>query len=306
MRKIEQSHFKKIPEALKEATDKYERKNSRSYPTAANEVHEDTFKSAKTDLERIFDHKCAYCEGKGDANFHYEVEHYRPKSFTRKKEDNHHKDYKGYYWLAHEWSNFLLACRRCNGKKSERFPLENNDEQQRIIQPLKKNNIVTLDILDYQVLEKPLLLHPVYDGDVIDQHIWFSKFAKVEVKNNSQKGETSIFWYDLNRYHLISERFDVIEDILLGISKSHLKYHPLSEAQIKFLLDNILDKLEHQIKEAKKPFITFRKAVLINFKEFVIERKIIIKAGEKEIEIPQKDLWIKCVEEKLNKHLKKD
>ena len=55
------------------------------------------------DLRDAFHYLCAYCEElcKG------EVEHFRPKSL--------------YPWLVYHWSNWLLACRNCNGKKLDRW-----------------------------------------------------------------------------------------------------------------------------------------------------------------------------------------
>ena len=57
--------------------------------------------------------KCCYCEQKVPEQGHGRaVEHYRPKS-------------KGQYpHLKNVWENLLLACSMCNGKKSNRFPTD--------------------------------------------------------------------------------------------------------------------------------------------------------------------------------------
>jgi uncharacterized protein (TIGR02646 family) len=68
----------------------------------------------KKELIRIFNNKCAFCESDISTGHHYDTEHFRPKN--------------KYYWLAYEWSNFLLACRKCNSDcKGEQFPIEGDE-----------------------------------------------------------------------------------------------------------------------------------------------------------------------------------
>ena len=56
--------------------------------------------------------KCWYCESKTD-RAPLDVDHFRPKLGVTV--DNVALDgHAGYYWLAYEWSNFRLACQRCN------------------------------------------------------------------------------------------------------------------------------------------------------------------------------------------------
>ena len=61
--------------------------------------------------------KCCYCEakipeeGQGKA-----VDHFRPKSIFKSR--------------VNDWNNLLLACSHCNGRKSDRFPIELTDEQE--------------------------------------------------------------------------------------------------------------------------------------------------------------------------------
>lgn len=59
--------------------------------------------------------KCCYCEMRIPQEGHSKaVEHFRPQSV-----------FKG---LKNDWSNLLLACPQCNGKKSNKFPIELTDE----------------------------------------------------------------------------------------------------------------------------------------------------------------------------------
>lgn len=58
--------------------------------------------------------KCAYCEAPIPEEGHLKaVEHFRPKALFKNKKN--------------DWNNLLLACAQCNGKKSNRFPIELTD-----------------------------------------------------------------------------------------------------------------------------------------------------------------------------------
>jgi hypothetical protein len=65
--------------------------------------------------------KCCFCESivgtDGD------VEHFRPKAACRQTSGDA-LTRPGYYWLAYDWSNLLLACGPCNQRhKGNLFPL---------------------------------------------------------------------------------------------------------------------------------------------------------------------------------------
>jgi uncharacterized protein (TIGR02646 family) len=60
---------------------------------------------------------CAYC---GTVSSGLDVDHFRPKGAVD-GDENH----GGYWWLAYDFSNYLLGCTVCNQKrKRSRFPLE--------------------------------------------------------------------------------------------------------------------------------------------------------------------------------------
>lgn len=65
--------------------------------------------------------KCAFCESKIEAVMYGDVEHYRPKrGFARRRVLMR----PGYYWLAYDWDNLLVACQLCNQRhKRNAFPL---------------------------------------------------------------------------------------------------------------------------------------------------------------------------------------
>jgi len=79
--------------------------------------------SAKPALKRETSGKCAYCEApaggrskndeeKGGLVAHCDVEHFRPKAI--------------YWWLAHNFENYVYSCQICNQSfKSDLFPADN-------------------------------------------------------------------------------------------------------------------------------------------------------------------------------------
>ncbi|WP_158884941.1 hypothetical protein [Rhodanobacter sp. L36] len=63
-------------------------------------------------LSNASGYKCWYCEAKS-TRASFDVDHFRPKlgvTVNGVLLEGH----AGYYWLAYEWSNFRLACQRCN------------------------------------------------------------------------------------------------------------------------------------------------------------------------------------------------
>ena len=68
-----------------------------------NPVFFSTYHDAKNDLLRRIGGYCSYCERKG---YNLDIEHVVPKIHCPN--------------LEREWTNFLLACRNCNSRKSDR------------------------------------------------------------------------------------------------------------------------------------------------------------------------------------------
>ena len=70
----------------------------------------------KVELLKIYAYCCAFCESR--ISKYDDAEHFRPKhAITGVNTD-------GYYWLAVEWSNLLIACKVCNNDyKQTHFPI---------------------------------------------------------------------------------------------------------------------------------------------------------------------------------------
>lgn len=84
--------------------------------------------------------KCAYCETPIISGNPGDVEHFRPKAYCQALSPAKSRDdfggqppgrsnagpaVEGYWWLAYEWSNYLLSCNRCNSSwKRNQFPVK--------------------------------------------------------------------------------------------------------------------------------------------------------------------------------------
>jgi uncharacterized protein (TIGR02646 family) len=171
-------------------------------------------------LERLCERKCAYCEAPAPASTSWDVEHYRPKGRVSER-----RDHPGYYWLAYDWDNLLLACELCNRRrkdrptweqaepgttsgKVDRFPLA--DESTRAMGPDGD-----LDA------ESRLLLDPTRDEP--EAHLTFDLTGHAVAREGSRMGTASIEIYHLNRRRLRSWRqvqiqlaLGLIEKLTLG------------------------------------------------------------------------------------------
>lgn len=141
--------------------------------------------------------KCCFCErkigGEGD------VEHFRPKGgFRQGKGAPIGKP--GYYWLAYEWTNLLLACPICNQRfKKNYFPLRN---------PAARAMSHQAD----RTQEEPLLINPA-EVDPAEQ-IGFRQEVAHPI-NDSKHAKATIQTVGLNRPTLIEERRDYLEELFV-------------------------------------------------------------------------------------------
>ena len=159
-------------------------------------------RDVKDALQRAQHGKCCYCEKKvSDEKGKGDVEHYRPKA-GYVQDSGERLQRPGYYWLAYEWSNLLLACANCNEiLKRNRFPLANPHTRARSHH----------DDLGKEV---PLLLNPELDDP--EAHITF-KEETAEAIDGDIRGKATIDVVGLNRNTLLERRrefFDIVMDVL--------------------------------------------------------------------------------------------
>ncbi|MFT3771429.1 MAG: hypothetical protein QM820_38940 [Minicystis sp.] len=170
----------------------------------------DLWSEYKRHFWRVQFGKCGYCECKlrepGD------VEHYRPKKAIQALPDNPDLWGKeiddgtnvegrrptwispwGYHWLTYAWSNYLLACERCNRAwKRNLFPIA---ETERSVPP------------DPGVPETPLLLNP-FEGEEPTAHLAFDRYGQIRPRNGSLHGWETIRTCGLDQESLRDRRAD--------------------------------------------------------------------------------------------------
>lgn len=223
--------------------------------------------STITVLRGIYKRKCGYCETPESAGAALRVDHYRPKARVKNV-----PGHEGYYWLAYEWSNLVLSCEKCNGKKLDQFPLE--DEAARVSQPVIGNN--NLPLADYcrvdgPVLrsERPLLLNPELDSP--DDHLVFLPDGTIGAK--TPEGETSIKVCYLYRDELTISRKKMTDNVLEKLKKHLLRFlsKEIDEDTYRYAVYNVYE--EAMIgRQAVEPYSRVVTALFENFDEFIVTR----------------------------------
>ncbi len=156
-------------------------------------------KKLKRHLIELFRGKCAYCESRLLHVTWGDVEHYRPKKAVA--EDPAHG---GYYWLAYDLRNLLLACPRCNGAKMNQFPVRG------------RRACAPEDIEQ----EKPLLLNPYHDDPRHHLRFYTGRDGELwgDVEGVSEEGRVTVRICNLRREELISQRRKAQELVVLRLA----------------------------------------------------------------------------------------
>lgn len=141
-------------------------------PAQKHEFLSAYWKTAKKQLIKESNGKCAYCEANVQVVAHGDVEHYRPKDI--------------YWWLAYTYDNYLYACQICNQTyKSNHFPIAaialpspgivDTSSDEDIAQWVGKISPDPLGSADYPLAryvnehraEQALLLNPYFDDPTV-------------------------------------------------------------------------------------------------------------------------------------------
>ena len=141
--------------------------------------------------------KCCYCESKPSATSAGRIDHFRPKGAVRQNKGSN-RLYPGYYWLAYRWGNLVLACEKCNLRKSDYFPLEDPGQRAR-------NHLDPLD------RESPLLLNPYAETD-LSEHLTFDGSA---CEPRTERGRVTVTVLGLNRPELQEDRLSVLNRLAI-------------------------------------------------------------------------------------------
>ena len=138
--------------------------------------------------------KCAFCEHKVRVGSSGDVEHFRPKSAVRQGRRDP-LTLPGYYWLAYDWDNLLLACSNCNSRhKGNLFPLVNPKNRCRSHRGKLSR-------------ELPLFINPASEDP--EPYIEFVG-ETIRPRNGSVRGQTTIDKLSLNRTELVEHRLTLL------------------------------------------------------------------------------------------------
>jgi len=184
-------------------------------------------------LNKLFNNKCAYCEGSYRATSPTDIEHFRPKGRV-----NNTTGHKGYWWLASTWSNLLASCILCNREQyNELFDITATGFDPRLIKSGKVDHFPlagpyrAYTETDDLMQEDPLLIDPS-QRDPSDYLIWKEMqglqviVPREEAAATTAYARTSIQTYGLNRRPLVEERTRVAQAIEADakLLASHLSY----------------------------------------------------------------------------------
>ena len=242
--------------------------------------------SVKTALLGIYNHCCAFCESR--VGKYSDVEHFRPKhAITEANIEGTEVNTEGYYWLAVEWSNLLIACPDCNRDyKNNHFPIAGTrvtspldvdfNDNTSVTEFFSRNHIRSTELQ----AEKPLLLHPVLDNP--DGYLVFQMDGTVTAKNGNIRGQTSIKRYGLSDWEkreiLIQDRKKIVKRVRKEVYHAVNNY--INDTRLYQDLSKIHLELIRELRE-KEPFSAVRRSCLVNFKAFFID----IFTGEQAIQL---------------------
>ncbi len=212
----------------------------------SKQSHWSNIKTACMDeLVGLYHSKCAYCETKIYQSDNT-IEHYRPKAKAK------------YYWLAHEWTNFLLCCPNCQDDKKgkgSKFETENMPNYQA---PLLADGKLDYEKCrldsEYLLAEKPLILNPEID-DPAQYLVLDPENGYLLAKDDNLKAKTTIRIVNLNRENLYSRRLQIVEDIF---ERTYWQYEVFVEQKLPDPLNLAIKTVKKEIqKKAESPITEY-------------------------------------------------
>lgn len=226
-------------------------------------------------LEDQFEGKCAYCESIVDVTSPIDKEHFRPKGSIVDKANNIQIK-PGYYWLAADWDNLLLACPNCNrtgtfedsnaeefvAGKLDQFPLSDESKRCSYGDNLKEEEKVRL------------LINPCVDYP--EALIAYDKFGmilpdKSVTGHDKLKVETTIKVFGLYRSKLVKERKEEllrIENTLQNLIDNYNDYLSSQEGD----KTAYLERIERNFAELKR--LKGKKRQYLGIKRYFVREKL--------------------------------
>jgi len=226
-------------------------------------------------MRELSHHKCWYSEAPVGNN-DFEVDHFRPKSKSRQKNDytdakSKSTVYKtnGYWWLAYEWINFRLSGIHSNKLRRDRIG-ECDDVK-------GKGDCFPLDLVIGRVAndeentacEVPVLLDPLNPVDV--GLLTFDKGIPVPATNDPEEIDRvlqSIFYYHLDLDQLNRDRKIVWNDCVDHIedAKEAIDNSVTREAK-KGQMDKCFKELRKMADSERKAYTSTAKACIMVYSE---------------------------------------
>ncbi|CAI8890187.1 hypothetical protein E0L21_15790 [Kosakonia quasisacchari] len=174
-------------------------------------------KELATELEKIFGKKCAYCESDFAAVTSAEIEHFRPKNQISTQDKKTLRP--GYYWLAGDWLNLLVACPHCNRKVKHQVPGQpdkislGKGTQFPLADETKRLRLHTCSEMQFKSEEDHrLLINPCIENPEL--YFTYDDDGLIHPKNSrNKKAVYSIHVYALQRKHLVEARKKKLVDL---------------------------------------------------------------------------------------------
>lgn len=147
-------------------------------------------------LRQLFEGRCAYCESEIDSEGVNGLEPHRPLGLAQGQDGRTDRLY--YSWLAYEWDNMMLVCRRCRRHKENRFFVEG------------ERGPVGASVQDLRKSEGAMLLDPSFDDP--SEHLEFLPDGRT--RPLTSRGGVVIDILALNREELTTARANAFRNIV--------------------------------------------------------------------------------------------
>lgn len=178
--------------------------------------------------------KCVYCESNILVNHPGDIDHWRPKNrvtdesgqvIQMSADDGTTAPHPGYYWLAYEWRNLLLACEDCNRPSSAKTQDRRIGKWDQF--PVKSFRAVSVGD---EVEEEPLLINPVADDP--SNHLEIDETGVIVAKTD--RGEMCKRIFGLNeREALLNARKECINNTKNALTLASMAAAAGDETQLR-------------------------------------------------------------------------
>lgn len=204
-----------------------------------------TDKNVVSEVESVFNGKCAYCESKVETDDKYDgMNHFRPMNSAKNYGDSS-DSIDHYWWLMYEWSNLYYSCVHCNRFKGSWFPVDG------------KRSKLRTSYIRIVAEENNLILDPCQDD--ISSSVYFN-LSNGEILAHSMQGMTTIKILNLNRTRLVAKRIFAVKEERKKWS-TFIKLNTRNKKQVERILLEWTDIFEGS---SKKEFLAVRRAFLSN------------------------------------------